>query len=130
LLLWAIALFAFAGMVVFFWPGVGTYEVMQFAQQRKLPVMNDWKSPFVAGIYWFSDDFFNSTGPVLLAQQALFWSGLALIALNPLKSAYSRIIFFYWSQSFQPYGSLKFYFGKKRGPFLAFQLVSAQLLRI
>jgi hypothetical protein len=94
LLLWAIALFAFAGMVVFFWPGVGTYEVMQFAQQRKLPVMNDWKSPFVAGIYWFSDDFFNSTGPVLLAQQALFWSGLALIALNTLKSAYSRIIFF------------------------------------
>ncbi len=94
LLLWAIALFVFAGMVVFFWPGVGTYEVLQFAQQRKLPVMNDWKSPFVAGIYWLSDDFFKSTGPVLLAQQALFWSGLALLVLNTLKGTYSRIIFF------------------------------------
>jgi hypothetical protein len=93
-LLWAIALFVFAGMVVFFWPGVGTYEVLQFAQQRKLPVMNDWKSPFVAGIYWLSDDFFKSTGPVLLAQQALFWSGLALLVLNTLKGTYSRIIFF------------------------------------
>jgi len=94
LLLWAIALFVFAGMVIFFWPGVGTYEVLQFAQQRKLPVMNDWKSPFVAGIYWFSDDFFNSTGPVLLAQQALFWSGLALLVLNTLKGPYGRVIFF------------------------------------
>lgn len=94
LLLWAIALLVFAGMVVFFWPGVGTYEVMQFAQQRKLPVMNDWKSPFVAGIFWLSDDFFKSTGPVLLAQQALFWSGLVLLVLNTLKGTYSRIIFF------------------------------------
>jgi hypothetical protein len=93
-LLWAIALLVFAGMVVFFWPGVGTYEVMQFAQQRKLPVMNDWKSPFVAGIFWLSDDFFKSTGPVLLAQQALFWSGLVLLVLNTLKGTYSRIIFF------------------------------------
>jgi hypothetical protein len=93
-LLWVIALLVFAGMVVFFWPGVGTYEVMQFAQQRKLPVMNDWKSPFVAGIFWLSDDFFKSTGPVLLAQQALFWSGLVLLVLNTLKGTYSRIIFF------------------------------------
>ena len=94
LLLWATALFVFAAMVFFFWPGVGTYEVLQFAQQRKLPVMNDWKSPFVAGIYWLSDDFFKSTGPVLLAQQALFWSGLALLVLNTIKGAYSRVIFF------------------------------------
>jgi hypothetical protein len=93
-LLWAIALLVFAGMVVCFWPGVGTYEVLQFAQQRKLPVMNDWKSPFVAGIYWLSDDIFNSTGPVLLAQQALFWSGLALLVLNTLKGVHKRIIFF------------------------------------
>jgi hypothetical protein len=81
-------------MVFLFWPGVGTYEVLQFAQQRKLPVMNDWKSPFVAGIYWLSDDFFKSTGPVLLAQQALFWSGLVLLVLNTLKGAYRRVIFF------------------------------------
>jgi hypothetical protein len=94
LLLWAIALFVFAGTVIFFWPGVGTYEVLQFAQQRKLPVMNDWKSPFVAGIYWLSEDFFRSTGPVLLAQQALFWSGLVLLVLNTLKGPYSRVIFF------------------------------------
>lgn len=94
LLLWAVALLTFAAMVILFWPGVGTYEVLQFAQQRKLPVMNDWKSPFVAGIYWLSDDLFNSTGPVLLAQQALFWAGLALLALNTLKSTCSRIIFF------------------------------------
>ena len=92
-MLWATALFIFAGMVAFFWPGVGTYEVLQFAQQRKLPVMNDWKSPFVAVIYWLSDDFFKSTGPVLLAQQALFWSGLALLTQNTLKSAPGRIIF-------------------------------------
>jgi hypothetical protein len=94
LLLWAVALLVFAGMVIFFWPGAGTYEVLQFAQQRKLPVMNDWKSPFVAGIYWLSDDFFKSTGPVLLAQQALFWSGLALLVLNTLNGACSRILFF------------------------------------
>ena len=94
LLLWATALLLFAGMVFFFWPGVGTYEVLQFAQQRKLPVMNDWKSPFVAGIYWLADDVFKSTGPVLLAQQALFWSGLALLVLNTFKGAYSRILFF------------------------------------
>jgi hypothetical protein len=81
-------------MVVCFWPGVGTYEVLQFAQQRKLPVMNDWKSPFIAGIYWLSDDIFNSTGPVLLAQQALFWSGLALLVLNTLKGVHKRVIFF------------------------------------
>ena len=41
--------------------------------------MNDWKSSFVAGIYWLSDDLFHSTGPVLLAQQALFWLGMALL---------------------------------------------------
>lgn len=82
------------GWVVAFWPGVGTYEVLQFAQQRKLPIMNDWKSPFIAGIYWLSEDLFQSTGPVLLAQQALFWSGLALLVLNTLKGPYSRIFFF------------------------------------
>jgi hypothetical protein len=101
LLLWAVALLVFAGMVIFFWPGVGTYEVLQFAHQRKLPVMNDWKSPFVAGIYWLSDDFFRSTGPVLLAQQALFWSGLALLA----KSAFRRVlqqIFFFLTVSILP----------------------------
>ena len=93
LLLWVFVLLIFTGLVVFFWPGVGTYEVLQFAAQRKLPIMNDWKSPFIAGIYWLSEDYFRSTGPVLLVQQALFWSGLALLVVNTLKCIYSRIIF-------------------------------------
>jgi len=95
-------LLIFTGLVVAFWPGVGTYEVLQFAQQRKLPIMNDWKSPFIAGIYWLSEDLFQSTGPVLLAQQALFWSGLALLVLNTLKGSCSRIIFFLCVAIFPP----------------------------
>ncbi len=94
LLFWLFVLLIFTGLIVAFWPGVGTYEVLQFAEQRKLPIMNDWKSPFIAGIYWLSEDFFSSTGPVLIAQQALFWSGLALLVLNTLKGTYSRVIFF------------------------------------
>lgn len=95
-------LLIFTGLVVAFWPGVGTYEVLQFAQQRKLPIMNDWKSPFIAGIYWLSEDLFQSTGPVLLVQQALFWSGLALLVLNTLKGSFSRIIFFLCVAIFPP----------------------------
>ena len=94
LMLPGVALFICAGMTIAFWPGVGTWEVLQFALQRKLPVMNDWKSPFVAGIYWLSDDLFSSTGPILLAQQALFWSGLALLARSTFKSPTGRIFFF------------------------------------
>lgn len=97
-----LVLLIFTGLVVAFWPGVGTYEVLQFAQQRKLPIMNDWKSPFIAGIYWLSEDLFQSTGPVLLAQQALFWSGLAMLVLNTLKSSLSRIIFFLCVAIFPP----------------------------
>ena len=100
--LWVFVLLIFTGLVVAFWPGVGTCEVLQFAQQRKLPIMNDWKSPFIAGIYWLSEDLFQSTGPVLLAQQALFWSGLALLVLNALKGPYSRILFFLFVAIFPP----------------------------
>ena len=89
-----LALFFCVAMTAAFWPGVGTWEVLQFALQRKLPVMNDWKSPFVASLYWLSDDFFKSTGPILLTQQALFWSGLALLARSTLKSLTGRIFFF------------------------------------
>ncbi|MCD4743373.1 MAG: hypothetical protein K8R67_12955 [Desulfobacteraceae bacterium] len=67
------------GMTALFWPGVGTWEVLQFAKQRSLPVMNDWKSPFVAYLYWASDDLFKSTGPILLLQQIILWSGLAMV---------------------------------------------------
>ncbi len=94
LILVVLALLICAGMTAAFWPGVGTWEVLQFAQQRKLPVMNDWKSPLVVHIYWLSHDFFKSTGPILLIQQALFWSGLALLAWSTFKGAISRVLFF------------------------------------
>ncbi len=72
------------GITVLFWPGVGTWEVLQFAIQRKLSVMNDWKSPFVAYLYWSFDDLFKSTGPILLLQQIALWSGLAMV-INALQ---------------------------------------------
>jgi len=80
-------------MIITFWPGVGTWEVLQFALQRKLPVMNDWKSPFVASIYWLSDDLFKSTGPILLVQQALFWSGLAMLAESIFRRVWQQMLF-------------------------------------
>jgi len=81
-------------LTIAFWPGVGTWEVLQFALQRKLPVMNDWKSPFIAVIYWMSDDLFKSTGPIMLMQQALFWSGLALLAGSTFRRRSHQILFF------------------------------------
>ena len=89
----AIALLICAGMTVVFWPGVATWEVIQFEFQRNLPVMNDWKSPFVAYIYWIADYLFDSTGPVLLAQQILFWAGLALVAQNTFSNLIQRTVF-------------------------------------
>lgn len=93
-LLAGLALLTSTAMTIAFWPGVGTWEVIQFAVQRKLPVMNDWKSPFIAGIYWVSDDLFESTGPILLLQQILFWSGLALVAQYTFTKLWTRILFF------------------------------------
>lgn len=81
-------------MTIAFWPGVGTWEVIQFTIQRKLPVMNDWKSPFIAAIYWASDDLFKSTGPILLLQQFLFWCGLALFVVSTFKKIWHQILFF------------------------------------
>ena len=89
-----LALLISIGMTIAFWPGVGTWEVIQFSQQRSLPVMNDWKSPFVAVLYWLSDDLFSSTGPILFVQQALFWTGLALLAMNTFSSLKGQVIFF------------------------------------
>jgi hypothetical protein len=77
------------GFTLLFWPGVGTWEVLQFAKQRALPVMNDWKSPFVAYLYWASDDLFSSTGPILLLQQVILWSGLAMV-IHALQIKISR----------------------------------------
>ena len=94
LVLPGLALFVCAGLTAWFWPGVGTWEVLQFEIQRQLPVMNDWKSPFVAYIYWLADYGFNSTGPVLLFQQALFWLGLALLARHTLRNPIAGSIFF------------------------------------
>ena len=89
-----LALFISIGMTIAFWPGVGTWEVLQFSQQRSLPMMNDWKSPFVAAVFWLSDDLFSSTGPVLVVQQALFWMGLSLLAMNTFSSPRGQITFF------------------------------------
>ena len=94
LILPAVALLICAGMTLVFWPGVATWEVIQFEFQRNLPVMNDWKSPFVAYIYWIADYLFESTGPVLLTQQLLFWAGLALLTLNTFSNAVQRFVFF------------------------------------
>jgi hypothetical protein len=90
----ALALLISIAMTIAFWPGVGTWEVLQFSQQQSLPVMNDWKSPFVAVLYWLSDDFFNSTGPILFVQQVLFWTGLALLTMNTFSSHRGQVIFF------------------------------------
>ena len=89
-----LALFLCAGWTLAFWPGVGTWEVLQFELQRGLPVMNDWKSPFIARIYWLADALFNSTGPVLLIQQVLFWSGLALLTGSTFPNTLHGTIFF------------------------------------
>ena len=93
-LLAALALLVGTTLTIAFWPGVGTWEVIQFSLQRKLPMMNDWKPPFVAYIYWVSDDLFNSTGPVMLLQQALFWSGLALLSGNAFRHHGHQVLFF------------------------------------
>ncbi len=89
-----LTLFVGTAMTIAFWPGVGTWEVIQFALQRKLSVMNDWKSPFIAGLYWVSEDLFKSTGPILLLQQILFWSGLALLADSAFTRVLHQILFF------------------------------------
>ena len=102
LMLPGVALFICAGMTFAFWPGVGTWEVLQFALQRKLPVMNDWKSPFVTQIYWIADYFFNNTGPILLLQQALFWSGLALLTRSTFQNTIHGSIFFLVVASLPP----------------------------
>ncbi|MBW2442240.1 MAG: hypothetical protein JRH12_17310 [Deltaproteobacteria bacterium] len=90
----AVALLVCAAMTVVFWPGVATWEVIQFEFQRNLPIMNDWKSPFVAYIYWIADYFFESTGPVLLTQQLLFWAGLALLTVSAISNPIQRVFFF------------------------------------
>ena len=95
IVLTGLALLVGTSMTVSFWPGVGTWEVIHFASQRKLQVMNDWKSPFIANIYWASDALFRSTGPIILLQQALFWLGLVLIAANAFRRLGHQIIFFF-----------------------------------
>ena len=82
------------GMTVLFWPGVGTWEVLQFAKQRSLPVMNDWKSPFVAYLYWSFDDLFKSTGPILLLQQVILWSGIAMVLHSLQTNTFKKGIIF------------------------------------
>ena len=94
LMLPAIALLVGAGMTIVFWPGAGTWEVFQFDLQRKLHLINDWKSPFVAQIYWLADIVFNSTGPILLLQQALFWSGLFMVTRSTFVNRFPGVFFF------------------------------------
>ncbi len=102
LILPGIALITGVGMTMAFWPGVGTWEVFQFELQRKLHLMNDWKSPFVAQIYWLAVDLFTSTGPILLLQQALLWSGLALLARSTFLNPIHGSIFFVVVASLPP----------------------------
>ena len=93
LLLPGIALLLAAGMTIVFWPGVGTWEVFQFDLQRKLHLINDWKSPFVAQIYWLADIVFKSTGPILLLQQTIFWSGLFLVTRSAFANPFQGVFF-------------------------------------
>jgi len=101
-LLPGMALLIAGGLIIVFWPGVGTWEVYQFALQRKLHLVNDWKSPFVAQIYWLSDIIFSSTGPILLLQQALFWSGLLLVTRSAFANTIHGLIFFLVVASLPP----------------------------
>jgi hypothetical protein len=102
LMLPAIALLVGAGMTIVFWPGAGTWEVFQFDLQRKLHLINDWKSPFVAQIYWLADIVFNSTGPILLLQQALFWSGLFMVTRSTFVNRFPGVFFFLIVASLPP----------------------------
>ena len=102
LLLPGIALLIGAGMTIVFWPGAGTWEVFQFDLQRKLHLINDWKSPFVAQIYWLADSVFQSTGPILLLQQALFWSGLFLVTRSTFANPFQGVFFFLIVASLPP----------------------------
>ncbi len=89
----ALVLLLAAGFTLLFWPGVGTWDMLQFVYERRLPVMNDWKSPFVAMLYYLFTDLFHSTGPMLFVQQILLWSGIAMFAQTVFERTSGKVLF-------------------------------------
>jgi hypothetical protein len=80
--LWlAMALLAALFSLLFWWPGIVAYDTVRQYDQALAGRYDDWHPPVMARLWalflWFR---LGGSGPMLLAQVALYWGGLGLLA--------------------------------------------------